>query len=238
MPKVYGWEHLTYLAVCIVVAAAAIFFVRKYAKTEKTLSIVMRAVGGALFACILWNRISLCIKNSNALTLIPDTFCGISSLILSLAMLIGKRNNIVFHFICYLGFVGGTLTLAYPDFIGQAASVFYPPTISGLLHHTVMVFAIILMLLTKYFVPTLKRWYVLPLGLCCVMTFGIFEITALGFNNAMQIFTPLLPDTVFTWWFCGALLLPFSYIVMLLFDYFLVWRKKKYATKLRNNKTL
>lgn len=112
MPKVYGWEHFTYLAVCIVVAAAAIFFVRKYAKTEKTLSIVMRAVGGALFACILWNRISLCIKNSNALTLIPDTFCGISSLILSLAMLIGKRNNIVFHFICYLGFVGGTLTLA------------------------------------------------------------------------------------------------------------------------------
>ena len=227
MPKVYGWEHFTYLAVCAVIAAAAIFFVRKYAKTEKTLSIVTRAVGGALFACILWNRISLCIKNSNALTLIPDTFCGISSLILSLAMLIGKRNNIVFHFICYLGFVGGTLTLAYPDFIGQAASVFYPPTISGLLHHTVMVFAIILMLLTKYFVPTLKRWYVLPLGLCCVMTFGIFEITALGFNDAMQIFTPLLPDTIFTWWFCGALLLPFSYIVMLLFDYFLVWRKKK-----------
>ena len=220
MPEVYGWEHFTYLAVFIAVAVAATILILKFVKTEKHLSVTMRIIGGVLFACIVWNRITLCIKNNNAMNLIPDTICGISSLFLSLAMLIGRRDNKVLHFICYLGFVGGVLTLCYPDFIGQAESVFYPPTISGLLHHTVMVYAVILMAITKYFVPTLKKWYILPLGLCCVMTFGIFEITALGFNDAMQIFTPLLPDTVFTWWFCGLLLLPASYIVMAIFDFF------------------
>lgn len=55
----------------------------------------------------------------------------------------------------------------------------------------------------------------------------LLKNSLLGFDDAMQIFTPFLPDTIFTWWFCGLLLLPFSYIVMLLFDYFRVWRKRK-----------
>ena len=227
MPVVFGWEQFSYLAVFVVLAATATVLIVKFVKTEKALSVTMRIIGGILFACVLWNRITLAVKNSNPMSLIPDTFCGISSVILSLAMMIGRRDNKVFHFICYLGFVGGLITLIYPEFIGQDASVFYPPTISGLLHHTFMVYAVVLMLLTKYFVPTFRKWYALPLGLCCVMTFGIFEITALGYSDAMQIFTPLLPDTIFTWWFCGLLLLPFSYIVMFIFDYFNVFRKKK-----------
>ena len=230
MPKVYGWEHLTYLAVCVVLAVVSIFLIKKYVKSEKTLTLIVKILGGVLFACIAWNRISLSISHKNAMRLLPDTFCGISSLILSLTMMIGKRDNRVLHFICYLGFIGGLITVAYPDFIGQADSIFYSDTISGLLHHTVMLYSVIFMTITGYFVPTIKKWYVLPLGLCCVMTFGIFEISVLGFCDAMQIFSPLLPDTVFTWWFCGILLLVFSYIVMSLFEYFRVWKKSRSRT--------
>lgn len=89
-----------------------------------------------------------------------------------------------------------------------------------------MFYTILIMTITKYFVPTIKKWYALPLGLCCVMTLGIFEITVLDSNDAMQIFNPLLPDTIFTWWFCGILLLVFSYLVMVVFEYFNVWNKQ------------
>lgn len=226
MPEVFGWEHLTYTAVFLALAIAAIVLILKYVKTEKTLSMIMRIIGGVLFICILWNRISICVSHKNALLLIPDTFCGISSLVLSLALLLGKRDNIVFHFICYLGFIGGLIVVVYPDFIGQASSIFYPDTISGLLHHSIMFYTILIMTITKYFVPTIKKWYALPLGLCCVVTLGIFEITVLDSNDAMQIFNPLLPDTIFTWWFCGILLLVFSYLVMVVFEYFNVWKKQ------------
>ncbi len=132
MPKVFGWQHLTYLAVFIVIAIILTFFILKYAKAEKMLALIMKIIGGLLFICIVWNRTTLVMKYNSAWFLIPDTFCGISSLILSLALLIGKRNNFVFHFICYLGFIGGLIVLVYPDFIGQASSIFYPATISGL----------------------------------------------------------------------------------------------------------
>ena len=132
MPKVFGWQHLTYLAVFIVIAIILTFFILKYAKAEKMLALIMKIIGGLLFICIVWNRTTLVMKYNGAWFLIPDTFCGISSLILSLALLIGKRNNFVFHFICYLGFIGGLIVLVYPDFIGQASSIFYPATISGL----------------------------------------------------------------------------------------------------------
>ena len=190
----------------------------------------MKVIGGLLFCCVLWNWTTLAVKNSNALNLIPDTFCGISSVILSLSMLIGGKDNKFFHFICYLGFVGGLVTVVYPDFIGQSDSIFYPATISGLLHHTVMLYAIVLMIITKYFVPTIKKWYILPLGLCCIMTLGIFEITVLDFGDAMQIFKPILPDTPLYWWFCGLLLLPAAYIAMVIFEYFNVWKHKKEDT--------
>lgn len=227
MPKIWGFEHFTYLAVFTVICIIATILILKFVKTEKMLTITMKIIGGILFACILWNRISICVKNNNAIHLIPESFCGISSLVLSLSLIIGKKDNMFFHFICYLGFVGGFLTSIYPDFIEQSPIFFYSPTISGLLHHTIMLYAVILMLITKYFVPTFKKWYILPLGLCGIMTLGIFEITALGFNDAMQIFNPVLPDTIFTWWFMGILMFIFAYSVMLIFDYFNIYRKKK-----------
>lgn len=88
MPKVYGWEHLTYLAVCVVLAVVSIFLIKKYVKSEKTLTLIVKILGGVLFACIAWNRISLSISHKNAMRLLPDTvftwwFCGILLLVFS-----------------------------------------------------------------------------------------------------------------------------------------------------------
>ena len=208
-PEVFGWQHLTYIAIFVVLAVVSLVLIKKFVKDEKVLTIIIKSVAGALFLAILWNRISIAIKNSNALYLIPDTFCGLSSTI------------------SYLGGVGGLISIIYPDFLSQNPSFFYSPTISGLLHHTIMFYLVILMLLTKWFVPTLKKWAWLPLGLCCVMTYGLFLMSALGFSGAMNITYPLLKGTIFSWWFTGILLIALSTLIMCAFDYFNIWRKNK-----------
>lgn len=45
------------------------------------------------------------------------------------------------------------------------------------------------------------------------MSPGIFMITAMGINDTMNIMNPLLPNKIFTWWFLGILIIPFSKII-------------------------
>ena len=167
--------------------------------------------------------------------MIPNSFCGLSSLLLSISVLVGKKDNWFFHFICYLGFIGGLITLIYPDFLGQNQSFLYPATISGLLHHTIMFYLVLIMIITKYFVPTLKKWYYLPLGLACVMTYGLFLLDAVGHTTAMNITTPLLEGTILTWWFTGIMVVALSVATMAIFDYFNIYRKKKNNTTIQAN---
>lgn len=230
-PEVFGWQHLTYLGVYFALTITSLILVKMFVKNEKTLNIIFKSLAIALLLAVSWNRITICLRTKNAIDFIPNTFCGLSSFMVAISVLIGKRNCGFFHFVCYLGFIGGLLTLIYPDFIGQNQSFFYPATISGLIHHSIMFYIILLMFITKYFVPTLKKWYWLPLGLCCVMTYGQFLISALGFGSAMYITEPLLKGTIFTWWFTGLLVILVSVVTMCAFDYFNVWKKKKVSNK-------
>lgn len=226
-PEIFGWQHLTYLAVFIILAITSYILILKFVKDEKILNIIIKCVAGALLLAVCWNRICVALKNNDPIYLIPDSICGTSSFILSISVLVSKRNAGVLHYISYAAFIGGLATIIYPDFIGQDISFFYPATISGLLHHTLMVYLVVLMLLTKWFVPTLKKWAWLPLGLCCVMTYGLFLMSALGFSGAMNITKPLLEGTIFSWWFTGILLIALSTLIMCAFDYFNIWRKNK-----------
>lgn len=64
-PKIFGWEHLTFLAVFVVVMTVALILTKKYAKTEKSQNIIVKCVAGILFMLVLWNRISLAVLKNN-----------------------------------------------------------------------------------------------------------------------------------------------------------------------------
>lgn len=231
-PEIFGWQHFTYLAVFIILAITSYILILKFVKDEKILNIIIKCVAGALLLAVCWNRICIVLKNNDPIYLIPDSICGTSSFILSISVLVSKRNAGVLHYISYAAFIGGLATIIYPDFIGQDISFFYPATISGLLHHTLMVYLVVLMLLTKWFVPTLKKWYYFPLGVCCVTTYGVFLLTALKINNPLNLTGPILEGTILTWWFVALVSMLVALTVMVTFDYFNVWKKKK----LNNNK--
>lgn len=226
-PQVFGWEHLTYLAVFIVLSVANLILIKIYVKSEKGQFITVKIVAGILLASILWNRICICISNQNWTYLLPNTFCGMSSLVLALTCLIGKKDNAVMHFVNHVALVGDILTLIYPDFIGQNPSLFYPNTISGLLHHSIALYLCVLLLMIKYFVPNYKKWPNLVIGFMAYITIGAFQMSIFGYNSAFYINDPILSGTPLTIW----VIAPVFAVVYVLFFVCYELIKKKLAKK-------
>ena len=126
------------------------FLAKKFAKTEKSQNITLKILAGLLFVSIITNRLSQVFRYDNVRwhCIIPDSFCGMTSLVLSLAVLFGKKNNGVLHFVWLLGLFGGVSTVIYADFVGQSSSIFYLPTISGLLHHSFSAMLVVALLMS------------------------------------------------------------------------------------------
>lgn len=199
-PQVFGWEHLTYLAIFIVVSVASLVCIKLFAKNEKTQDIIVRSIGALLLVTLVWNRISIAVTRGNAWLLIPDSFCGMSSLVLALAVLIGKRNNNVLHFVVHVAFVGTILTVVYPDFIDQDSSFLFPSTLSGLLHHSISLYLCILLYMTGWFVADWHKWPNLVIGFMAYITLGAFLISVLDYSSAFYITEPILDGTPLTVW--------------------------------------
>ena len=240
---VYGIGHIVYLIISILLMVLGIIII-KLVKKEDIYFRIIKISGIILLILILINRISVTYydvviskrEGYSWLNIIPNTFCGLSSLILSLAIIFGKKDNVVLHFISYLGIIGGIITMFYPDFL-ESQNFFDLRSVSGLLHHTIMVWLVIICMLTKYIVPTMKKWSIFPIGLSMVMTFGLFEKDCLHFTKAMQIGEPLLKSApIFTSWYVIGILiliLHFLYLMRLVLVYLLIQpesRKKPLLT--------
>ncbi len=226
MPQIFGLEHILYLVISLLLSFTSIFLVRKYGKkNEKVADIAIKVSGILLLVAVTWNRLACNEYSLNIFKLLPTSFCGTSSTVFAFTLIFAKKDAKIFNFIVYCAFLGGTLTLIYPDFIGQDASFFYDRTISGLLHHSLMFHGVWLVALTGYFKPDLKKWYYLPLGLCIYITYGLFSIKIIGNSDAMQINHPLLPDSIFNWFYTGLIFLALYAAFLLIYDY--IVKKKK-----------
>ena len=228
-PQIFGWEHLTFLGIFIALTILSLILIKKYVKTERTIDIIVKCVAGLLFIFIVWNRIAIAVERSDAWHLIPDSFCGMSSLVLSLAVLLGKRDNNVLHFVFYIAIVGGFITVIYPDFIGQNPSIFYANTISGLLHHAFSLYLCILLVLADWFVPNYKKWPNLVIGFMAYITLGTFLISVLNYDDAFYINHPILSGTPLTVWLLCVIFAAVYALFLVIYE--LVKRKHKKVNK-------
>ena len=196
---IYGIGHIIYLITTLILIIGGAILIKKYVKNEKTINTIIKISAVVLLITIIINRISITYTNVVVnqrdgytwLNLIPDTYCGLASIVLSLTIIFGKKDHIILHFISYIGFFGGLITMFYPDFL-NTQTFFDLRSITGILHHTIMVWIIVITMLTRYIVPSIKKWCIFPIGLCIIMTIGILEIDMLGFEKGMQIGEPLL----------------------------------------------
>lgn len=221
-PEVYGKEHVIYLIASTIIGAGSVILLKKYAKTEKAQSIALKIFAFLLFASILANRLSQVFRYDQVrwYCIIPDSYCGMTSLVISLAVLFGKRDNPVLHFSWLLGFFGGVSTSFYPSYVSQHSSFFYLPTFSGLLHHSFCALVVVLLFAFNQIDVTYKKWHYVIFGFTCYITVGAFLMGFFGMSDAFHIVEPLLPDTILTTWVMAPMYLSAHGLIFALFEYF------------------
>ncbi len=232
VPQVYGLEHILYMVITTALAVAGLICAKKFAKSEKAQFIILKSLAAALFVSILTNRLSQVFRYENTRwnCIIPDSFCGMSSLVLSLAVLIGKKDNPALHFVWLLALFGGISTVVYPTFVSQAPSIFYLPTISGLLHHSFSAVVVIAVLMFKQIHITYKKWHYTLFGFTCYLTVGAFLMGVFHYGDAFHIVEPLLPGTPLTAWVMAPIYAA-AYAIIL----YVIEVVRKYQAKKKEN---
>ena len=200
--RVFGSVHWIYLAITLPLSVVGLVCAKKFAKTEKSQKIILKSIAAALFIWILINRLSQVFRYSETRweQIIPDSFCGMTSLVLSLAVLLGKKDNVALHFTWFLALVGSVITIFYPTFLNQGPTVFYLPTISGLLHHSLALVMVVALLLFNQINITYKKWYCSLFGFTAYFTVGAFQMSVFGFRDSFHIVEPMLDGTPLTAW--------------------------------------
>ena len=81
--RVFGTVHLIYLAITVPLSVIGLLLAKKFAKTEKAQSVVLKSLGGLLLIWIIINRLSQVYRYSDVRweQIIPDSFCGMTSLV-------------------------------------------------------------------------------------------------------------------------------------------------------------
>ena len=227
--EVFGIEHFLYIGITTVIAIAGLLCAKKNAKSEQSQIIVLKVLAAALLVAIISNRLSQVFRYGMVRweQIIPDSYCGMTSLVLALAVLFGKKDNDALHAVWLLGIFGGISTVIYPTFIGQGPTIFYLPTITGLLHHSLCATLTIGLLIFGRMRITYKRWYCALFGFTCYITVGAFLIGCLGLSDAFHIYTPLLDGTPLTTW----VMLPIYIVCYSAILFLIEFIRKKY----RNN---
>ena len=147
-----------------------------------------------------------------------------TSLVLSLAVLFGKKDNAVYHFVWFLGLIGALITVFNPTFLDQGPTVFYLPTISGLLHHSICLVVVVMLLLFEQIHVTYKKWYCTLFGFTAYLTVGAFQMSVFGFSDSFHIAEPILSGTPLTAWVMAPIYAVGYGSVLLLIELF---RKRK-----------
>lgn len=219
-PELFGIEHILYIIITTILFGTGLLFAYKYAKTEKSKIIVLKILAVLLLASVMTNRISQVFRFGTVrwYCLIPDSFCAMTSMVLALAVLFGKKNNFVYHFTWLLGLFGGISTVIYASFVGQDSSFFYIPTITGLLHHSFCATLVIALLMFKQIDITYKKWYCSLFGFTAYITVGAFLMHTFGLSDAFHIAEPLLPGTPLTAWVMAPIYAAAYAIILLLIE--------------------
>lgn len=202
MPELFGVEHILYLAISTAVASAALLLAKRYARDEKSQRVFLKVLAALLLVAIVTNRLSQVFRYDDVrwYLIIPDSFCGMTSLVLALSVLFGRRDNNVLHFVWLLGLFGGVSSSIYASYVGQGPTVFYLPTISGLLHHSISATLVVAILMFGYIEITYKKWYCTLFGFTSYLTLGAFMMQEFDMNDAFHIAEPLIEGTFLTAW--------------------------------------
>lgn len=227
MPQLFGIEHILYLVISILITLLVIVLAKTFLKNEKSQTILIKCLGGVYLFLILLNRYYVSyywgpVYGGNE-PFAPKSFCGVISFFFSISLILCKKNSKVFHCLAYLGLVAGLISTVYANYINQGdttvfncPSIFFPPTITSLLHHSFMWGMALLLFVLGWVKPNIKNWIDFPAGWAFLTLYGCIINTIYnrsdGFNNASPIISDLTSPKIF------LIVIPFFTLFILIWD--------------------
>jgi len=225
MNGLYGGWHIIVLALSAVIIIVGSILIKKNCKTDKSKKIVYRSIAGALLTFLLACRIADAIIKKNAFEVLPYSQCCLTAFLLVFCTFFVKnKNHPIFHCIVYIGLISFTLNQFYPGFFAED-SIHHTPTIfewrafPSMVYHSIGLFLCILLIVMGDFKPDWKKLWILALGFCGYVAWGLFikSVTTLAgapIKDVMFLDEPLLADTIFYWWFVAILYVALLFAIL------------------------
>ena len=215
MPKIFGKEHILYLVISFAIIIAALILIKLFCKTDKAKKIAIKVSAAVQLVVIILNNVFVYLWVGN---IKMDSICGVVSFLIALFTLICKKDSSCLHFITYTALLTGLIPTFYPTYIGQGATIFFPATITSLIHHSLSFYLAVLIIMLQYITPNIKKWYAWPLGYFGLITFGVFNIKIRGLSDSMNINSPIIAGTPFNWFYLGIIFLAVYTVFLLIYD--------------------
>jgi len=231
MAKIFGKEHIIYMIVSFAIIITALVLIKKFCTSEKSKKIAVKVSGAVQLIVVLLNNIFL-YKWVHRIELV--SLCGTVSLLFAIFAIFCKKDSPCLHFVAYTGLVAGLIATIYPTYLNQGPTIFFPSTITSLMHHSLTFYLAVLVLELGYVVPDIKKWKAWPIGYCCLLVYGLFNIKIRGRSDSMYINNPVLSGTKLNWFYMGLLFLLVYTIFLLIFD--AIKNKKNCVVALAYNK--
>ena len=239
LPPTHLWSvfHIVYMVLIIPIIVVSLILIKKYVKNEKALTWIMRGAGILLFILIVTNHIDVVRfdveidhRTENifghetpatwAMVWLPFTLCSLSSLVMPFSTFM-KKDNWLAHTFYLIAILGGVANIIYPEYL-DTQYIYQYRTWSALAHHVLSMWLALLMLLTGFVKPSMRKIHYLPIGLMFTVVLGVFELQVLHFDEAFNIPNPIAK--VFYWYLVDLGLILFNFIWVLLFEK-LVYKK-------------
>ena len=198
--RVFGLEHISYLLISIILLTLSTIILKKKIKDDNKIEIMFRIIGLIGLIVIILNRIAISLRDNNFALLIPDSYCGMTSLLVSIGLLFFKKDNYFLHATWLIAIIGDLVSLIDPGFISNSPSIFYFPTITSFLHHTITLYSTIMIFIFKYIHLDIKKAYVQLIALVFYLSAGLLLIYGFRLNDAYYINEAIIKNTVLNTW--------------------------------------
>lgn len=233
----FGLYHVIFLLITIALGSATIYIFYAKLKDEYKRAIGLKILAAIWFIFAFTHQIvyiheQVVLKHVEGWTwamLLPFTYCSFLSIVTPLVLIFFKKNNHALHCLTYFCFFGGFSVFFAPWLNGSP--FFLPSNILALIYHAFMFVMSILLLITKYVKPSMKRFYVYPVGVALIVLVGVFEKYVLKFPVGMMVGKPLLDSMphLTSWW---GLWLGGSFLVLVFIFFYEFAINKKEAKEI------
>lgn len=231
----FGLHHFLFLLIAIALGSVIVYIFYAKLKDENKRTLALKILSAIWFSFGLAHQIVYAAEVMNGPNLsgwtwpqlmLPFTYCSLLSIVTPLVIIFFKKDNRALHCLTYFSFFGG-FSIFFPAWLSDNTSFFLPSSILAMFHHSFMLLTSVLLIVTKYIKPSMKRFYIYPIGVAMIILLGVLEKYVMKFPIGMMIGVPLfdkMPHLTSWWglWLGGSFLV---FIFLFLYE-FMMYKKE------------